>query len=70
MTQAIFEYMIGNTDWSVYANHNTNRQDLISKVFCCSGRFDFSDSGCTLCTGSFVRPETLTVNDFKEIGTK
>lgn len=43
---ALFEYMVGNTDWSVYANHNIklmqDTTDATSKPFASAYDFDFS----------------------------
>ncbi len=43
---AMFEYMVGNTDWSVYANHNIklmqDTTDRTSKPYASAYDFDFS----------------------------
>lgn len=43
---ALFEYMVGNTDWSVYANHNIklmqDTADATSKPYASAYDFDFS----------------------------
>jgi hypothetical protein len=43
---AIFEYMIGNTDWAIPVNHNTRllryKQDSVSKPFAVPYDFDYS----------------------------
>ncbi|MEO8852375.1 MAG: hypothetical protein ABI359_01260 [Ginsengibacter sp.] len=45
-TVAIFEYMIGNTDWAVYSNHNTRlirlKKDTLQAPFVVPYDFDFS----------------------------
>jgi hypothetical protein len=43
---AVFEYMIGNTDWAIPVNHNTRllhyKQDSVSKPFAVPYDFDYS----------------------------
>jgi len=45
-TVAIFEYMIGNTDWAVYSNHNTRlirlKEDTLQTPYVIPYDFDFS----------------------------
>jgi hypothetical protein len=43
---ALFEFMIGNTDWSVYANHNikfiTEKQPAVTKPYAIAYDFDYA----------------------------
>ena len=64
---AIFEYMIGNTDWSVPANHNIKivhtDSDSMSKPYVVPYDFDFSG---LVNTNYSVPDERLPITDVKQ----
>lgn len=56
---AIFEYMIGNTDWSVPAAHNIkflrDKKDSLSQPFCVPYDFDY----CGMVNAEYATPDPL-----------
>jgi hypothetical protein len=63
---AIFEYMIGNTDWGVYTNHNTRlllpKKDSIIRPYVVPYDFDFSGF---VNTNYAIPDENLEITDVK-----